>query len=185
MRHNKDPVNSWLQNNIIRVAGVHFLFVAAYMASIIVFDSWNLITHQAVSNFWTAGIALLITTTVIWYVGRINFSSQNIYLFLTLGLIIADITFVSYVVYWERGLASNAVALYALPLITAASLRSRNTLLATALISVGAYSASVIRYFNNHYGESYRVELYGVVGFYCAFMLILAALLIVIIRPKP
>lgn len=175
--------SNWLRATAVRITRFHFLYIAAYMASIIVFDSWNLITHQAVSNFWTAAGVMLGVNTILWYISRMKFGSDMPYIVILLGLILADIIFAGLTVYWQQGLASKAVALFAVPLITAAALRSRTTLLATTSLCVASYSTATIRYFNAHYGESFRVELYGDVGFYCAMFFVLAGLLWVVIRP--
>jgi hypothetical protein len=159
---------NWLQATSIRLTRIHFLYIAAYMASIIVFDSWNLLTHPAVAQRWTAAGILLILNTVFWYISRMKFSSNSIYIALVLALIAADIVFASFNIYWERGLASKSVLLFAIPIITAATLRSRSTLLAATTLCAAAYSTVAIRYFNLHYGESYRIELYGYVGLFCA-----------------
>ncbi len=71
-----------------------------------------------------------------------------------------------------------------MPIVLAASLRSRSTILATATLCTAAYSTAAIRYYNLHYGESFRVELYGYVAFYCTIFFVLSWLLLIIIRPK-
>jgi hypothetical protein len=182
-KSSKSLVN-WLQSTAVRVTRVHFLYIAAYMGSTIVFDSWNLFTHPEIANRWTIAAILLILNTIFWYVARIKFSNDTVYIFLILGLVVADILFASMNVYWERGLASKAVFLFAVPIVTSACLRSRSALLATTTLCVAAYSLSVMRYFNLHYGESFRVELYGYMAFYCALFFVLASLLLIIIRPR-
>ena len=145
---------------------------------------WNLYTHEAITQLWTAAGLMLAVNTVLWYVARMNFSSNNVYVAIILLLIVADIIFASYNVLWQKGLASKSVMLFAVPIITAAVLRSRSTLLATTTLCAAAYSTISVRYFFQHYGESYRVELYGTVGFYCALFFVLAGLLAVIILPR-
>jgi len=184
MAKKSSGVGNWLQATAVRVTRVHFLYAACYMASIVVFDSWNLFAHDAIANRWLVAVILLAINTVCWYIARIKFSSNTIYLIVVLTLIVIDIIFAATNVYWERGLASKAVALFAIPIITAAALRSRSTVLAAASLSTAAYSLAAIRYYNLHYGESFRVELYGYVGFYCAMFFILAGLLLIIIQPK-
>lgn len=175
---------NWLQATVVRVTYIHFAYVAVYVASIIVFDSWNLFVHTDINNRWMAATILLIVTTIIWYAARLKLSNEVVYISLILLLCVADIVFASYNTYWERGLASKAVALYIVPIITAATLRSRSSLLGVTTLCVAAYSMTVMRYYNLHYGESLRVELYGYVGFYCALFFILAGLLLVLIQPK-
>ncbi|PJE65713.1 hypothetical protein COU91_00120 [Candidatus Saccharibacteria bacterium CG10_big_fil_rev_8_21_14_0_10_47_8] len=182
----KKPRNTsnWLHTTAVRVTRVHFAYIAFYIASIIVFDMWNLYTHEAITQLWTAAGLMLAVNTVLWYVARMNFSSNNVYVAIILLLIVADIIFASYNVLWQKGLASKSVMLFAVPIITAAVLRSRSTLLATTTLCAAAYSTISVRYFFQHYGESYRVELYGTVGFYCALFFVLAGLLAVIILPR-
>jgi len=173
----------WLQTTAVRVTRVHFLYIAIFMLSTIIFDSWNLITHEMVSQLWTVAVYLLVTNTVLWYVSRMKFSDYHIYAGIILLLVAADTIFSSYVVLLQRGLASKAVALFAIPIVTAATLRSRSTLLAATALSAAAYSVISVRYFYQHYGESFKVELYGTVGFYCSIFFVLAWLLLIIIRP--
>jgi hypothetical protein len=177
-------ISKWLQSTAVRVTRIHFLFIAVYIFSIIVFDSWNLFTHIDIANRWTAAIILLVINTICWYIARIKFSSETIYIALIVLIIIADIVFAATNVYWERGLASKSVALFAIPIVTAATLRSRSTLFAATTLSVAAYSLSVVRYYNIHYGESLRIELYGYLVLLCATFFILALLLMAIIQPK-
>ncbi len=180
----KINASHWLQITSVRVTRVHFFFVAAYMAAIIIFDSWNLITHDAVAQRWTWAGALLALNAVIWYAARMKFKNNSIYVGLVLILIMADIVFAGMNVFWERGIASKAVGLFIVPIITAAVLRSRTTLLATATLSAAGYSIAAVRYFYIHYGESFKVELYGTVGFYCALFFITAFLLLIVISPR-
>ena len=174
---------SWLQTTAIRVTRVHFLYVAVYILSTIIFDMWNLYAYEVVTQLWTAAGLLLVLNTVLWYLGRMKFSDEKIYAIMVILLVVADIAFAAYNVYWQRGLASKSVALFAVPIITAATLRSRTTLLATSSLCVAAYSMVAVRYFFLHYGESFRVELYGSVGFYSAMFFVLAGLLLIIIKP--
>jgi hypothetical protein len=176
--------SNWLQTATVRVTRVHFLFIVLYILSLVVFDSWNLYSHQAMGQLWTAAGLMLVVNTVFWYLARMKFSKSSIYAFIVLALVAADIVFASYIVLWQRGLASKSVILFAVPIITSAALRSRSTVLATASLCAAAYSTVAVRYFFEHYGESYRVELYGTVGFFCALFFVLAALLLTIILPK-
>lgn len=174
---------SWLQTTALRVTRMHFAYVAVYMVAIVIFDSWNLFTHSATSTRWMAAGTLLVVNTVLWYIGRIKFSGDSIYMMLILVLVLADIIFAALNVSWERGLASKAVALFSIPIITAGTLRSRSALLASASLSTAAYSMAVVHYFNQHYGESYRIELYGYIFFYGAVFFLLAWLLTIMVRP--
>jgi hypothetical protein len=184
MAEKTKQVLTWLQSTATRVTRVHFLYIAAYMASIIIFDTWNLLAHTAVAQRWTAAGILLVLVTLLWYLAHIKFSNESVYVGLILVLVLADIVFAGFNIYWERGLASKSVILFAVPIITAATLRSRSSLFATATLSVAAYSIAIIRYFNLHYGESFRVELYGYLALFSALFYVLAWLLMIMINPK-
>jgi hypothetical protein len=177
-------VSNWLQSTAVRITRVHFVFILAYMGAIIIFDSWNLFTHPEIGNRWTLAAIMLILNTILWFIARVKFSAGTAYVLLVTALIMFDIIFASVNVYWERGLASKAVALFALPIITSACLRSRNALIATTTLCAASYSMATVRYFNLHYGESFRAELYGYTAFYCVLMFVLAGLLLVIIKPQ-
>jgi hypothetical protein len=174
----------WLHTTAVRVTRVHFVFILAYIVSIIVFDSWNLYTHDAARQLWTAAGVLLIINTVLWYLARMKFSKLSWYVVIVMLLVVADIIFAAYNVSWQRGLASKSVMLFAIPIVTAATLRSRSALLATTTLSAAAYSLAAVRYFFGNYGQAYRIELWGTVAFYSAVMFVLAFLLMVIIIPK-
>lgn len=175
--------NHWLQTTVVRVTRVHFLFIAVYVLATIVFDSWNLYTHEAITQLWTAVGVLLIINTILWYLGRLNFTNKSVYVFNVLALVLADIVFATFNVYWQQGLASKSVMLFTIPIVAAATLRSRSILLATTALCAAAYSTISVRYFFENYGLSYRVELWGTIGLYSAVFFILALLLMIIIRP--
>lgn len=167
---------------LLRITRVHFLYVAAYMLSIIIFDSWNLITHESVMQRWTLAAALLILNTVIWYLCKVKLKNDNVYRLLLAVLIAADIVFAAVNVYWGRGMASKSVMLFAVPIISAALIRSRSLLLATTALSAAAYSMVSVNYFNAHYGQGFKVELYGETFLYSALFFILAGLLMISFR---
>jgi hypothetical protein len=183
MAKTKKPDNTWLRDSVIRATRFHFLFIAFYAISIIVFDSWNLITHESVAQRWTLAGGLFVVNTVLWYLSRMRFNGLLPYKIMLIVLIICDIVFAAMNIYWQRGMASKSVALFAVPIITSAILRSRTALLATAALSTAAYTVSAVRYFNLNYGEGYRVELWGELFFYSAVFFVLAWLLWVIINP--
>jgi hypothetical protein len=182
MAKNIKPAENWLQIALMRVSRLHFVYVAIYVAAIIMFDSWNLLPHEAVAQRWTAAGILLGVTTFIWYIGRLKLAGQ-VYGWLILALALADITFASFNVYWQRGMASKAVMLYVVALVSAAATRSRSSVLAIAALSVGAYTTAAVRYFNLNYGEGFRVALYGEILFYSALMFVVVWLLFILIRP--
>jgi len=175
----------WLRSDVSWALGANFLLIAAYIVTTIIFDSWNLIPHDAVEQRWTAAGMLLALNAVVWFAARsIRTRGDVVYRAALYTLVIADIIFASYNIFWERGMASTSVVLFAVPIIMAAIARSRTALLTATVLAVAGYSTAAVRYFNQHYGEGFRVQLYGYVFFYSALMFVLAALLAILIRPN-
>jgi hypothetical protein len=183
MAKKSTPANNWLQTTAVRITRIHFLYIAAFFLSVIVFDSWNLYTHDVISQLWTAGGVLLVVNALLWLVARLKFSNYWYYVAVISILIVADIAFASFITYIQRGLYSKAVFLYAIPIVVSATMRSRSFLLATTTLAAAVYSTVCVHYFYAHYGLAYRVELWGTIGFYSAMLFVLALLLMIIIRP--
>jgi hypothetical protein len=166
-----------LSGRILHAIRWQFVLLIAYAASIIAFDSWNLITHEVVAKRWTYAGILAILTVIIWFILKKYAKSKNSINVLTYFLITANIFFATINVYTQRGMASKAVMLYVIPLLIASKTSSKIALWATAGLSVCVYTIATVRYFHLFYGEGYRIELYGEVGFYSALILIIAGIL--------
>jgi predicted neutral ceramidase superfamily lipid hydrolase len=175
---------NWLQQDLVKVARIHFYYVFAFAATIAAFDAWRLIPADALRERWTLAAAMLVAVTLIWYAARNNVRSNAFYVALTYSLITVDILIAALSVYAQRGMASRAVALFAIPLIVAALLLSRSALFATAALCTAAYSLAAVRYFADNPSEGYKIELYGDIAFYSASFFIMAALLWAVIRHK-
>lgn len=160
------------------------MYVLVYMLSIVVFDSWNLLTHETVLQRWTLAGVFLVINTIIWYLCKIRFNNQNIYKMLIVLLLLVDILFAAVNVYWQRGMASKAVILFTVPIISAAVVRSRSLLLAITSLSGAAYSIACVRYFYENYGQGYRVELYGELAMYVGIYFVLTWLLMINFQPS-
>lgn len=171
-----------LQAGVQKTTRIHFAYVALYMASTMAFDTWNLITHEGIVLRWEAAALLLVLNAVCWYVARTAFATKLPYKLVIMALVIADIMFAAQNVTWERGMASKAVVLFIVPLVLSAVLQSRRAILATATFCFAAYSFVLVRYFHLHYGEGFKVELYGTILLYSGVFFI-AALLLVAARP--
>lgn len=180
---NKKDNNDSVAYAVLRAARAHYIYVAAYIAATVIFDSWNLITHEGVAQRWKAAVLLLLVTTVIWYLSRSKGRWSKYYKVLLICLITSDIVFAAYNVFLQRGMASKAVALFAVPIITSALLKSRRAILATATLCSAAYTFAAVQYFHQHYGEGFKVELYGEIFFYTAVFFVLSALLIGLVKP--
>lgn len=172
-----------LQETVLSLARVHFFYVLAFVAAIMIYDSWKLITPEAVLQRWTVATVMLVTTTLVWYsvrkISTIELHKTFVYVFILLDIVVA-----MYLTYAERGMASRAVALFAIPIAVAAVLRSRSALFGTALLSTAAYSFAAVKYFVDYFNEGYKIELYGTIGFYSAMFFVLTALLWIVVQPS-
>lgn len=175
---------AWLQTGIIRVCRVHFYLIGFYAVYIIASDATHLITPKLVYQRWLAAVLLLTTVAVMWYFSRADSKHANFYRTLLYVLILADVAFASFNVYTQRGMASRAVFLFAIPIMTSALLLSRVATLMTASLATAAYVLVAVKYFVDFFNEGYKAELYIEVGFYVACFYALASLIGVVISFK-
>ena len=172
-----------LRLETLRVSRLHFYLVGIYLITTVAFDSWNLITHDAVIQRWGLGVALLVATTLLWFVCRLRFKETSVpYQTIMFLFIVVDLAFASFNVYDERGMASKSVALFFIPLLVAAFYRSRTALLTAATLCSAAYALTTVSYFYKNYGEGFKVELYGGIFFFSAMFFIAAWLLNILVR---
>jgi hypothetical protein len=172
----------WLQSVLIRLCRIHFSLIAVYVVYVVASDATMLVTASATYDRWSA-IALLATVnTLVWYFARAPKKSANYYRLLAYALIVTDIALATFSVYSTRGMASRAVMLYSIAIVSSAILLSRVAILATATLSAASYGMAAIKYFTDYFNEGYKAELYIEVGLYIAIFYILAAILGVIIR---
>lgn len=167
---------------VLRITRVHFLYILAYMVSIIVFDSWNLLSHEAVLQRWTAAGALMIVNIIVWYMCRAKLQNESLYKVLLIVLLTCDILFAAINVYWTRGMASKYAVLFFVPIISAGLIRSRSLLVAVTSIAAAAYSIATVRYFYDNYGQGVKAELYGEIIFFAALFFVAAGLMMVHFR---
>lgn len=173
-----------LRGNTIRLVHAHFAYCALLAVQIMVYDAWKLINPDFVLRRWIIAALLLVTTTIVWLIAQLKTRSPNVYAGLIYVLIVADIAVASFSVYTQRGMASRAVMLYAVPIIVSAVLARRTALFATALLSIAAYTTTAIMYFVLNFNEGYKIELYGEISFYSAVFLLLASLLWIVVRTR-
>lgn len=175
--------NQKISKNLIDICKLHLVFGGFYSAQIIVYHAWQLITPEAVLRRW--GVVAIFTTVVLLIMYNSYRSNDQIKLNkLLMTLISFDILFASFSVYTQRGMAARAVALYSLALITAALRVKKSTLLLAAALSIIAYVTTAIAYFVINFNEGFKIELYGEVGFYSAFILLQGYLLWAIVKKQ-
>lgn len=181
----KKSVPQWPRAYARKITTIHFGYVLAHIGLVITYDSWNLLTKESINQRWTLLSVLLGLNALVWFLARLSTTHVNVYKAAIATLIVYDIALAAMYVYWERGMASLSVALFMVPIVMAVGERSRGIIISTAIISAAAYSTAVVRYFNDNYGEGFRVQLYGTVVFYGAIFLFLAWMLIAVMRtPK-
>lgn len=155
--NNKDSVSL----NITRVTRTIYFFIVGYMLSIIIFDSWNLLTREAIIDRWTIASMLLVANTFAWYVAvQKNITLKKLAIPL---LVLALLVFAGLTTYWERGMASTSTILYALPLLVIATAKNRHALQATAILAAGTYAFAAVKYFNDFFNEGFRIQLWGTI----------------------
>ncbi len=167
-----------LQLNTLRVARTGFAYVGVFLLATIIFDSWNLLPKELVGRRWTAATLLLVVTSAVWYFARRK-EKASYYTALVFVLAASQIVFASFNVYWERGMASTLPILFVIPILTAAALKKRVALLTVTTLSAAAYSASIVTYFFDNYGEGYRIQLWGQVFFVSAMLFVVAWLIMI------
>jgi len=172
-----------LKTSLNKATKAHFAYAALLALQVIIYDASKLITPEAVLKRWQVIAGLLAVTTIVWYLAKAKMAHDFGCRVLTTALVLADIGVASLFVYEQRGMASRAVLLYLVAIATAAILKSKSALFATAALCVAAYTTTAVTYFVVNFNEGYKVELYGEIGFYSASFFIVAAIIWASIRP--
>lgn len=173
----KQSLNNWLQTHLVSLSRIHFAYAGVYIAAIVVFDAWNLITTEMILERWMVGASMLVVSALVWYAARFKTKTTMYYQGLVWALVALDVFVATHAVFAQRGIASKAVLLYVIAIITSAALLSRVAIFTTAIVSVALYSLACVRYFYINPGQAYKVELYGEVAFYSGLLFVVSALL--------
>ena len=164
---------------LTRISRTIYFFSFFIGLSIVIFDSGNLITREAVIQRWTLLTLLLVANTIAWIVAATakqkSHKSTGIVLLSVFMLI-----FAGYITYWERGMASSSTIFYVLPLLVIATLRNRHALLATATLAATTYAFAAVKYFNDFFNEGFRIQLWGNIVLYGGTIFVCAWLIMVI-----
>jgi hypothetical protein len=174
--------NKKLQLATLRTARLGFVFTAIYAISVAIYQAWKLITPELIQTRWTIVAVLFGVNCVLWWSSRSPKFTNLYYKGIIFLQIITYITLAGYMIYAERGMASNAIILFVIPIVIAATELSTIALATTATLAVTTYAYSAIHYFNQFPSEGYKVELYGGIVFYGAVLYFISALLWVVIR---
>ncbi len=163
---------------LTQVTRTLYYFLGVIALTLVIFDSGNLLTKDAVVDRWTALFVLFTINTIAWFIGSQGTSySKKV---LTLLLALALMAFSGALTYWERGMASTSTILYVLPLLVVATLKNRHALLSLALLSIGSYALATVTYFNDYFNEGYRIQLWGSIFLYSGSILVVTWLIMVL-----
>lgn len=171
-----------LQLATLRTARLGFVFTAIYALSVGIYQAWKLITPELLQVRWTIVAILFGVNVVLWWSSRAPKFTNLYYKGIIFLQIITYIALAGYMIYAERGMASNAIILFVIPIVIAATELNTISLITTATIATGTYAYAAIRYFNEFPSEGYKVELYGGIVFYGAVLYFISALLWVVMR---
>lgn len=171
-----------LQLATLRTARLGFAFTVIYAISIAIYHAWELLTPDILQQRWTIVAVLLGVNATLWWFSRKSGLASLYYKGIIFLQIITYILLSGYMIYAERGMASNAIILFVIPIVIAATELSTISLITTAGLAVATYAFAAIRYFNEFPSEGYKVELYGGIVFYGAVLFLISALLWVVIR---
>jgi hypothetical protein len=173
-----------LRPHILRLAHVHFFYILVFAVTIVVHDAAHYIPPGAVLNRWKVTAVMTLVVTGVWYAAHVKKKSDAFYTSLVATLVFADLLFASFVVYNERGMASPAVALFAVPIAVSAVLLNRTAVVATASLCTAAYALAADKYFVDYFNEGLKVQLYSTIGFYGAIFFVLALLLAIALHTR-
>ncbi len=169
-----------MRGKLRRITTLHFFLALATAGQLIAYDAGRLFPPEVVLRRWIAIGIYTSVLCVIWYAAR-NRSGQPETTKKLVGLlIITGVAFASFNVYSQRGMASRAVLLYLVPIITAAMLARRSAVIASAIFATSAYVVTSVAYFVLNFNEGYKLELYGEVGYYAATFLIVSGIVWII-----
>lgn len=179
----KNTPHTNIRNILVRIAKIHVLIGIFFAIQLIIYDASKLITPEVVLKRWFVTAGLIIAGAICWYLARLN-NSTTVARNLVWFLISIDLFVASFSVYTQRGMASRAVLLFIIPILTAAVLQRKGAIYLTALLAVITYIVTAIAYFVLNFNEGYKIELYGEVGFYSALLFAIGAIAWSLVRNR-
>lgn len=179
----KNKNHSSVRTAFIRIAKIHLVISLVLVIQTIIYDAGKLITPELVLKRWAIISVLALTASVCWYLARLN-SNMTVIRNLVWALIAADFIVASFSIYTQRGMASRAVLLLILPILTAAALQRKGAIFLTSVAAAVVYTVTAVAYFVLNFNEGYKLELYGEIGFYSAILLATGAIAWALVRHK-
>ena len=153
---------------------IGILFSCAFGGFILANQAWGLQTREVLNTQWAA---LAVTTAVFALLAILSFKPKQSYTYYVSILLLqslAYIFFISLIIYYQRGMASNAIVLYSLPIIAMMLSRTAVAIFAVSIASITGYTLAILKYFQDFPSEGYKIELYGQMLFYGFILLLIA-----------
>jgi hypothetical protein len=168
----------------LRASRMGFVFIFIYGLTTIIYKLWKLQTPDVLRQRWIIILILLILNVIFWQISKRFGLKEHIYKFI-IALQIATYMAISiYSIYSERGMDSNAIILFVIPLIIAGLEYNGRVLFAVTSLCAVSYGATAIRYFEENPSEGYKIELYGGILFYSGILYLISALVWILIKTK-
>jgi len=150
------------------------LFIVSFASFLLANQLWKLQTPDVLRRqlIATGIVAVFFILLAIFSFKKRSTYSFNISILLMQSLIY--VAFVSYAIYNQRGMASTAVILYAIPIISIAISRTAVAIFTVSAASIFGYTLATFKYFQDFPSEGYKIELYGQIAFYSFVLLLIA-----------
>ena len=175
---------SKFQTTTVRSLRLGIAFTIIFALSTLIYKAWKLLTPDILQQRFFIAIGLILIHMVLLVMANKSTNNFRTYKIILWAQTISFLALAGYAIYSKRGMASNAVVLFLIPIIISSLQRRGKTLFITTTLAATVYSASAITYFRHFPSEGYKVELYGGLLFYCAVFFVIAALLWVLIKSK-
>lgn len=173
-----------LQQANSRTIKLGLVFVAIYAITTLIYQLWKLMTPDILQQRWIIVIATLSIVLALWWFSRNRNLPPLYYRGIILMQILMYLGIGAYSIYAERGMASNSIILFTIPLVIVAIEYSSKTLIATAVLCSAVYATTAIKYFKDYPSEGYKIELYGGLVFYVSILFLITAFLWVLVRSR-
>ncbi len=180
----KQAESKRLQQATLRVTRLGFVFVGIYAISTLIYKLWKLMTPDILMQRWIICLVVLSITSTLWWFSRSRNLSAVYYKGIIMLQILMYLGVASYSIYAERGMASNSIILFTIPLIIVALEYNTKALLATTALCILVYSSTAIKYFRDFPSEGYKVELYGGIMFYASILILISSMIWVLMRSR-
>ena len=184
MASNSHLHRTWLRAGALRLTRIHLLVFLVYAIMVGVFDSSHLMTPDIITQRAILVAIAGVITCGIWYAAHKEQTEPAYYKRLIYGMVLLDVAFAAFSLYTDRGVASRDVALFALPVLSAATLVNRSAIYGAAALSTVGYFIASMRYYYMHPNEMLHVELYGMLAFHSIVFFVAAAMVWVVARAR-